>query len=400
VASVATLRRKARLPRFSLVIVDEAHVRDEWLVGLMQRPEYANVPFIGLSATPWTTGLGRIYDDLIIAATTQDLIDGGHLSPFRVYAPSHPDLSKVRTVAGDYHEGDLAQTMNTTGLVADAVTTWLARGEGRPTLCFAVDRAHAGKLCEQFQAAGVTAEYADAHTDREERVAIGKRLQSGATKVLCNVGIATTGVDWPWVSCIVYARPTKSEALWVQIVGRALRKYDGKADAIILDHTDTALNLGLPTEIHYERLDDGKPDKSGKKKAKKLKAANRECASCHAVKPAGVHKCPHCGFAPQRQSDRGFAEGELAELRRGPEDRDGTPQVERQRWYCMLVWEASARGYKPGWVNHKYAEKFGYPPGRDIDRGARAIQPDATCRGWIKSRMIAWAKGKAEGRAA
>jgi DNA repair protein RadD len=395
VASVQTLVRRRMPDNVRLVIIDECHRQYSFVSAWMRKPGWERVPFIGLSATPWTAGMGRDYDDLIIAATTAELIEQGHLSPFRVYAPSHPDLSGVKVVAGDYKEDELAKVMSASGLVADAVTTWLAKGENRPTLCFAVDRAHAQKLCAQFQAAGVAAEYADAFTDRLERDAIGKRLKTGATKVLCNVGIATTGVDWPWVSCISYCRPTKSESLWVQIVGRALRKYDGKADAVIFDHTDTALNLGLPTEIHYESLDGGKADRAGKKKPKKDKQpAPKECGSCGALKPTGVHVCPSCGFAPAKQSDLEFADGELAELRRGPEDKEGPPQAERQRWFAMLVWEATNRGYKPGWVYRSYAEKWGHPPGRDIDRGCRPVQPDDACRNWIRSRWIAWAKSK------
>ena len=89
----------------------------EW----MQTPEWAKVPFVGLSATPWTKGLGKHYDDLIVATTTAELIDKGFLSPFRVFAPAHPDLSGVKVVAGDYHEGQLSEAMSKPVLVA---TPW------------------------------------------------------------------------------------------------------------------------------------------------------------------------------------------------------------------------------------------------------------------------------------
>lgn len=396
IACIPSLARRKKLPPAKLIIVDECHMRSEWLERKMQA-EWADIPIIGLSATPWTAGMGKVWQALVIAATTAQLIesDPPYLSKFRLYAPTHPDLSGVKTVAGDYHEGQLSEMMQASGLVADAVQTWLAKGEGRPTLCFAVDCAHARKLCEAFNAAGVPAEYMDAYTSRVERHKVGARLRTGETKVCCNVGVATTGVNWPWVSCIVYARPTKSEALYIQIIGRALRLHPQGGDSIILDHTDTALRLGLPTEIHYESLDGGKADKAGKKRKKdKKRAEPKECPSCKALKPAGVHQCQSCGFAPARQSDLEFADGELTELRRGPEDRDGTPQAERQRWYSMLVHEATNRGYKPGWVYHQYAAKWGQPPGRDIDRGARPIVPDDACRNWIRSRQIAWAKGK------
>jgi len=54
--------------------------------------DWRDVPFIGLSATPWTKGLGSYYEKLIIAASTEKLIDAGILSNFKVFAPAHPDL--------------------------------------------------------------------------------------------------------------------------------------------------------------------------------------------------------------------------------------------------------------------------------------------------------------------
>src|SRR5690606_28686033 len=109
IASVQTLARRA-LPDTDMVLVDEAHqafqVIFRWM---LDRPK---LPFVGLSATPWTKGLGKHYDDLIIAATTRDLIERGFLAPFRAYAPSHPDLSGVGTVRGDYDEGQLADAMD------------------------------------------------------------------------------------------------------------------------------------------------------------------------------------------------------------------------------------------------------------------------------------------------
>jgi DNA repair protein RadD len=66
---------------------------------------------------------------------------GERLSPFRAFAPSEPDLAGVRTVAGDFHEGELADRCDTTKLVGDVVAEWLKRGEDRPTLSYAVNRA-------------------------------------------------------------------------------------------------------------------------------------------------------------------------------------------------------------------------------------------------------------------
>ena len=219
IASVQTLARRA-LPDTDLVIVDEAHQAFKVIFRWMA--EQTTLPFIGLSATPWTKGLGRHYDNLIRPVTLAQLIDRGRLTPFRVFAPSHPDLAGVKTVRGDYDETQLADAMDKPSLTADIVSTWLQRGESRPTLCFAVNRAHARSLAAQFEAAGVTTGYVDGFTDRDERKVVADAFAAGRVKVVVNVGVLTTGVDWD-VRCIILARPTKSEMLFVQIIGRALR---------------------------------------------------------------------------------------------------------------------------------------------------------------------------------
>jgi DNA repair protein RadD len=89
ICSVQTLARRRR-PEVDLVIVDEAHQMHKEIFRWMK--DCPNLIFIGLSATPWSRGLGKYYDDLIIAATTRELIDAGYLSPFKAYAPSDPDL--------------------------------------------------------------------------------------------------------------------------------------------------------------------------------------------------------------------------------------------------------------------------------------------------------------------
>lgn len=212
VASIQTIARRG-YPEADLVLIDECHRLFDAQKKWMQHPDWQKVPFIGLSATPWTSGLGKVYDDLIISATTEDLIKRGFLSPFRVYAPSHPDLSGVRTVAGDYHEGDLGGAMNKAILVADVVETWMRLGEWRPTLAFAVDCAHAKHIQRRFEDAGIPCGYIDAHTEMADRNIVRDKFKRGEYKVVANVGTLTTGVDWD-VRCIILARPTKSEMLF------------------------------------------------------------------------------------------------------------------------------------------------------------------------------------------
>lgn len=187
VASIQTLQQRA-IPAVDLVVIDEAHRWFKLLGTWMAAPSWASVPFIGLSATPWTKGLGKHYSDLVQVITTADLIAAGHLSPFRVYAPSHPDLSKVRTVAGDFHEGDLGEAMNKPHLVADVVQTWRRQAENRPTFVFAVDRAHAKHLQREFTGAGIAAGYIDAYTKPLDREALFRQFTAAEVRVIVSVG--------------------------------------------------------------------------------------------------------------------------------------------------------------------------------------------------------------------
>ena len=116
------------------------------------------VPFIGLSATPWARGLGKYYDDLVAEVTTATLIDSKHLSPFVAFAPSTPDLSSVNVVAGEFHEGELADAMDRSVITADIVDAWRKRGENRSTFCLCVNRRHAQHVAERFLEAGILAE--------------------------------------------------------------------------------------------------------------------------------------------------------------------------------------------------------------------------------------------------
>lgn len=379
VASVQTLQKRL-IPRADLVLIDEAHRWFDFYAKWMADPEWADVPFIGLSATPWTKGLGKHYDDLLVVTTTEELIEHGFLSKFRVFAPSHPDLTGVRTVAGDYHEGELSGAMQKGTLVADAITTWLQKAEGRPTLCFAVDRAHAQLLQERFIAAGVPTGYVDAFTTREEREVIRKKFHTGALKVVCNVGCLTTGIDWD-VRCLSLCRPTKSEMLYVQIVGRGLRTADGKDDCLILDHSDTTLRLGFVTDVHYDKLHDGKTKASSSKSQPDKKPLPKECASCGTLRTPGLKSCTSCGHTPKKISTQTFAEGTLAEMTGKSFDRDT-----KQRWFSMLHGIALERGYKAGWVAHSYKRKFHVWPTRLSDE---PIPPSPEVRSYVRHLMIA-----------
>lgn len=386
VCSVQTLARRD-IPEAALIIVDECHLRAKVIEKLMKERE--DVFFIGLSATPWSKGMGLLWQDMVTPCAILDLIEGGYLSEFRAFAPDIPDMSGVKTMAGDFHEGQTADVMEGKALMASVVETWLAKGENRPTLLFGVNCAHASQLSEAFERAGVATAYVDAFTDVVERKLIERRFRSGEVKIACSVRTLTTGVDWP-VSCIIDAAPTKSRMLHVQKIGRGLRVNPGTEDLLILDHAGNSLRLGLVTDIEQDTLDCTAPNEKAKPIGKER--LPKECANC-----AGLHTgltCPFCGHERKPVAGVETVDGELIELTPQKAKSEKATREEKQRFYSMAIWLAQERGYKIGWAANKYRERFTVWP-RGLDEAP--IEPDQAFLNYEHSRRIAWAKSKNKG---
>jgi DNA repair protein RadD len=226
IASAQTLARRD-IPPASIIIIDECHLQFKSISEWIASPEWSETPFVGLSATPWSRGLGKSYDDLIMPVSIQQLIDEGWLSPFRVFAPPAPDLTGVRTTAGEFNEVDLSKACDKKEIVADVVRTWFEKGENRPTLCYGVDRKHAQHLQERFAEAGVAVEYIDCDTAIFDREEIFDRFRANETKLICNVATLDTGIDLD-VRCIIDARPTKSRIRFVQTIGPGCGRPRGR----------------------------------------------------------------------------------------------------------------------------------------------------------------------------
>lgn len=263
ICSVETLSRRKIYPDVDLVIVDEAHRRSAFVLHWMEM----GATFIGLTATPWSVGMAKHWKSLIVGKSTQEMINEGFLSDFRVFAPSTPDLEGVKTVAGEYHQGQLYKRVANTTLIASIVDTWVEQSSHEKTLLFAVNRAHAAEIQARFLERGIAAGYIDANTSTEEREVIRKDFHSGVIKIVCNVGCLVAGVDWD-VRTLILAAPTKSEIKYVQMVGRSLRTAEGKDYALILDHSDTTHRLGFVTDILHDELNDGSRKQPLKREAR------------------------------------------------------------------------------------------------------------------------------------
>jgi DNA repair protein RadD len=396
VCSIDTVRSKGVFPEANVVIFDEAHLFYEAHKKWMK--EKPNTIFIALSATPWTKGLGKYFDSLLVIATTKELIEQGWLSPFRVFAAGHPDLSDVKIVAGEYHEGQLSTAMQQGTLVADIVQTWKQKWGKDKTLAFAVDCAHAQAIQKRFIEAGIECGYQDASTPSDERREIKRKFHNSDFPVVVSVGTLTLGVDWD-VRCISYCRPTRSEMLFVQAIGRALRTAPGKEHALILDHSDTTQRLGFVTDIHHEHLEGGK-DKAPVEQRKA--PLPKECKSCGYLKPPRTAVCPNCGFQASLVSGVMEQDGELVEITPNSKPRKSKHEytmAEKAQFFAELKRYGMDKGRKSGWAAYSYREKFSVWPDHSMKYIPPAAEVSFTVEMWVRSRNIKWAKAKRKAEA-
>jgi len=191
VASIQTLARRKQ-GEFDLVFVDEAHRSNAATYTKHVFERHAGAVLIGLSATPCRADgrpLGTHFDELIVGARYSELIAEGHIVAPLVYStPVLPDMSTVRTSGGDYNQEDLERAVNNGALIGDIIAQWHKHPRQR-TVVFAVSVAHSKAIVAMFRDANVRAEHLDGTTPEDERRAILRRLESGETELVSNVGV-------------------------------------------------------------------------------------------------------------------------------------------------------------------------------------------------------------------
>ena len=380
ICSIQSLARR-KWPDFQLAIVDEFHSVYRTQVSMMNKNP--DIHFLGLSATPYTKGLGTIWQSLVVGATTKQLIDQGYLSDFDVYAPPPPDLSKIKVRGGDYVNGELSDIMDQKNPIGDVVRTWKKYGNDNQTIGFAVNIEHSKHLTEAFQKEGILAEHIDAYTDPADRWQIVEAYKQGRIKMLFCVDVLTKGFDAPATGTLIMARPTKSLTVHIQQIGRALRIAPDKDAAIILDHGGNVERHGFPTDETLPTTLD-KKEKTEPKEAKKKESLPKSCPKCFFVKDAGVRTCPNCGHTPERTNTVEHDEGELVKITRAS-------VADKQHFYSGLLGYAQQKKYAKGWAKHKYRAKFGVWP-RNLSDIPKA--PDEIVRKFITSQNIRYAHRK------
>lgn len=372
ICSIQTLARRKQAETFDIIILDEIHVFFNAHKEILAKNPNAYV--IGLSATPFTKGLGKHFTGLCHPVILRDLINKGALKDFDVYGPAQIDLSGVKIVAGEFKKDELEQAADKPKLTADIVDTFFKYAKDLKTICFCSGVAHGRSLEKEFQRRGIKAKEINGYMRKDGEDGANQIIEDfGKDKfqIIISTEMLVAGFDETGISCVILATATKSKIKYLQATGRGLRKHDGVDKCIILDHGSNTERLGFPDDIEAEfcELDDGKKSESSSKKKEKKEALPKLCPSCDYIKSAGINTCPKCGFTPQHIEPVETAHGELKKLeRKQKKDRTEYTLVEKQAFLSQLNQYAFDNGYKQGkkgvfgWALYTYVERFGCKP--------------------------------------
>ena len=252
VCSVPTISREKRMvdlirslpsPDRRLIVVDECHhaAAPTWVSTLRNLGAFSGaVRVAGFTATMSredSRHLGDVWEKVVY---TRDILYGirnGFLTDVRGkrVTVEDLDLSTVAKSRGDYQEGRLGEALLRSDAGSIIAEAYRDHAGDRPGVLFAPTVETTKVFAEDLNDAGIPTEVITGETPYEERQLIFKRHRIGETQVLSNCMVLTEGWDAPHTSCAVIARPTQASGLYVQMVGRVLRPFPGKADALVLD---------------------------------------------------------------------------------------------------------------------------------------------------------------------
>lgn len=381
------------MPDVGLGHIDEAHLSlTKTRIKIM---EMLGCPVIGWTATPARSdgsGLGAFYDDMIVGPSPGKLMEMGILVPPKYFGcPADIDWDSLEynKAKGDYTDKSLATLEDKETLIGDVVTNWERLAKDRHTVVFATNIKHSLNLCREFQRKGYKAASIDYSTPEPERASILERVASRDIQILCNVFIASYGLDIPSLDCAVIARPTKNISLYLQTVGRVLRRdwtNPDKIDAYVIDHVNCIHENGFVEDEQPWSLEGSSNIKEAKAAKQKEKKEPKDitCEACSNVF-RNSRICPACGHQMVKPDEQIPAfEYTLEEIRKRdygtPEKMNkNTPIEEKESFVRQLNWIASNSGYKKGWVSHKYKERFGVWPNK-VNREGVEYPTDETFR--------------------
>lgn len=297
VASIQSIcRRASRIGPYDLILVDEAHRIPHGDSG-MYHDLFRHQPqakIVGLTATPYRMGGGllhrgddALFDDLVCEIQTGTLIEQGHLARIRSRrGSSEADLTRVHTRAGEFVTDEMTDAFDTDQLTRAVVADVLGHAAGRTSVmvfCCSVEHCHHVRAAFR-SACNDDVRVVTGETPAWERAQTIADFKSRRCRILVNCDVLTTGFDAPNTDCIVLLRATKSPGLYVQIIGRGLRKADGKQDCLLLDYGRNVERHGPIDSVTARRVESGEEP-----------PPTKECPECGDMIPLSARRCPSCG---------------------------------------------------------------------------------------------------------
>ena len=299
IASVQTISRPQRLEQLidrgiTLLVIDEAHhaAADSYRrvigdMGFMNSDP--DKLLVGVTATPARgdgMGLDSIFEEVTFQRSLPTMIAGGYLSDLRgIQVKADTDLSGVHTRAGDFAQGELEAAVNTNQRNAIIVRAFKYYASNRRAAAFCAGVQHAKDLADTFNHAGIKASAVWGDMDPENRKATLEAYEAGQIQVLTNCEILTEGWDSPATDCLLMARPTKSGALYQQMIGRGTRLFPGKENCLILEFTSNRHDIaslgsltGLPIRNKQTILQAMEKERQRQQAASEAKTATRVLA--------------------------------------------------------------------------------------------------------------------------
>ena len=294
------MRRGDHSPsEYTLLIVDESHhaTANTWKRVITEWPG----PVLGLTATPWRLsrkeGFDQLFHELVIGPSTQELIDQKYLVPCRVRIPIGDTIEGIGRSQGDFSMGQTWEKGDKTLLVKMGIQ-WLLkeRSPHSRTLCYCTTVQHAKNVHQYALHMGLRSALMLGETPKHERREVVRKLDLNELDLVVNVEVVTEGCDFPGVDSILMLRPTESLALWLQMAGRAMRPYEGKEYALILDATPNWEKHGLPEEDRDWTLGKRSKKTRGEAPTHLCKSINKSTGHiCHTINHISARQCVECG---------------------------------------------------------------------------------------------------------
>lgn len=229
---------------YNYLVVDEAH---HAVAPILKRViQYYNTDFtIGLTATdqrPDKKKLETVFGTYSTSLSLKEAMEKGIVAKANVYRiETNIDLSKVRFNGKDYVNADLEKRIRVTSrneLIVDVLKEYFTTGEAslRQGVIFCVNVSHANEMARLLNKAGIVASSYTGQTKKPESVM--EDFKNKKIRFLCTCNMISEGWDYPELGILVMARPTLSKVLYLQQIGRGLRKTDIKKNVIVIDVVD------------------------------------------------------------------------------------------------------------------------------------------------------------------